>query len=61
MDTKVIEITENLKSRFVLLKNQYPDCIWLQKWLELNQKDNQPAPTFLTTSINTKDFSISPN
>jgi hypothetical protein len=48
MKTKIIEIKQGLISQFEILKNQYPDCFWLQECISMNQPNNMTSCNGIT-------------
>lgn len=33
-----LELKHNLINRFEVLKNRYPDCLWLQECMDMNKR-----------------------
>jgi len=57
----IFDIKQNLFSRLMILKNQYPDCLWLNECVNMNKQSGMVMETRLTPEVNIKDIFISPN
>jgi len=61
MDNNQLELKQNLISGLMSLKNKYPDCIWLEECLVMNQINNQTVQIGSLSQITTHDILVSNN
>jgi hypothetical protein len=54
-------LKQNLISGLLSIKNQYPDCLWLEECLEINYKENPNNQIKLAPNITNYGITIALN